>query len=358
MADTTTGLAQLEAEHRQLEEEKRQRIGGSDISAIVGLNPYKSAFDVWVRLTGQEHLLKTAADDDDEEEKDSDGEQDDHADRLELGRLLEEPIAQRYTLKTGIALRPLGELVHPVYDWAGGHIDREAVDGSRDVECKSVDPWDRERQWSMPGEVQRVPEYVTIQVCWYLTMRGYSRPHHIAAQRGFRPLQVYPFNPTDQIQRIGANLMEQAHQFITKYVKTGNPPPLGDGPAAKAFLAKHHMLDPKKQLAPAPPGAEDLARRYEQAKTLADKWAKEKKAIRNDIAALVGDRYGLAGETFTATWPEVPEKTEAVTDHEALCRELCEDNEIEIPAELIQKHTRIVTVRKGYRTFKVNTKKG
>jgi predicted phage-related endonuclease len=271
---------------------------------------------------------------------------------------LEEPIAQRYTRKTGIALRPLGELVHPVYNWAGGHIDREAVDESLDVECKSVDPWDRERQWSLPGEVQRVPEYVTLQVCWYLTMRGYSRPHHIAAQRGFRPLQVYPFNPTDQIQRIGANLLEQAHQFIEKYVKTGNPPPLGDGPAADGFLARFHMKDPKKELSPAPPGTAELVARYEQAKSLSDKWTKEKKAIRNDIAALVGDRYGLAGESFTATWPETPSKTEAVTDYAAVAMELAEDNELEIPVELIQKHTQILTVRKGYRTFKVNTKKG
>ena len=34
-------------------EERRHFIGGSDIGAILGLNPYKSPVDVWMEKTGK-----------------------------------------------------------------------------------------------------------------------------------------------------------------------------------------------------------------------------------------------------------------------------------------------------------------
>ncbi|RPI49081.1 MAG: hypothetical protein EHM49_10505, partial [Deltaproteobacteria bacterium] len=39
--------------------DRRKGIGGTDISAIVGLNPHKTALDVWLEKTGNAEPIPT-----------------------------------------------------------------------------------------------------------------------------------------------------------------------------------------------------------------------------------------------------------------------------------------------------------
>ena len=39
---------------------RRQGIGGSDVSIIAGINPFKSVYQLWLDKTGQTELLQTS----------------------------------------------------------------------------------------------------------------------------------------------------------------------------------------------------------------------------------------------------------------------------------------------------------
>ena len=54
---------------------------------------------------------------------------------------------------------------------------------------------------------------------------------------------------------------------------------------------------------------------------------------------------------YRATWPVIPGSSDVVTDWESLVRDL----DVEVPAELIAKHSRMVEKRAAYRRLAVNT---
>lgn len=327
-------------QRRDLLEERRHLIGGSDVPAILGLSSFgRTGLDVWMRLVGMGELGNP-----------------DMQDRFELGLLLEEPIAQRYTRKTGVTLRkPGGLLVHPKYPWAGGHIDRESVDGARDVECKTVDAWGV-AEWSDPskGEPVRVPEDYALQVMWYLWLRLWERRHDIAAQIGFQPLRVYPFLPDDQtLRQVTAAVVERVHEWYERYVVTKEPPPLGAGEGAKRWL-KSRFPRPDTEMVAAYPEAEEIRRLAMEAEEKAAEWTAKEEAFKNQLRAMIGDHYGIAGEGWKITWPRIPEQTKAVTDWPAIVKEL----ELTIPEEVWLRHTRTVVVREAYRRLSPLSRKG
>lgn len=52
-SDTMNTVSMIQLKNREEWLQNRTRIGGSDASAIVGLNPYKSNTDLWLEKTGQ-----------------------------------------------------------------------------------------------------------------------------------------------------------------------------------------------------------------------------------------------------------------------------------------------------------------
>lgn len=84
-------------------------IGGSDAGAIIGLNPYNSAFSVWAEKTGQvpefEGNISTR-----------------------VGTYLEDLVAKLFAEETGKQVQRLNfTLVNPDYPWACANIDREII---------------------------------------------------------------------------------------------------------------------------------------------------------------------------------------------------------------------------------------
>ena len=88
-------------------------IGASEIASVAGLNPYGSPWSVY--------LAKTVP-----------GWEIEQTDAMELGHLLEEPLAKFYARRTpGVTLRPSSTVAHPEHPWALATPDREVlVDGA------------------------------------------------------------------------------------------------------------------------------------------------------------------------------------------------------------------------------------
>lgn len=129
-------------------------IGSSDAATAVGLNPYKSALELWMEKTG-----RVAP-----EEK-SPGMDDPRY----WGTLLEPFVADSYQQKTGRKVRRVNAVLqHPTFNFMLANIDREVV-GCPDVqilECKTAGEFGS-RLWR-----DGVPEYVQLQVQHQLAVTG------------------------------------------------------------------------------------------------------------------------------------------------------------------------------------------
>lgn len=137
-------------------EVRKSGIGGSDAAAAVGLNPHKSALELWMEKTGRDAHLH----------------QPDPTDTREpvfWGSLLEPIVAAAYTQQTGNRVRKVNAVLrHPTVPYMLANLDREIV-GALDVqilECKTAGEFGA-RLWK-----EGVPEYVQLQVQHQLAVTG------------------------------------------------------------------------------------------------------------------------------------------------------------------------------------------
>jgi putative phage-type endonuclease len=133
-------------------EHRRKSIGGSDASAIVGMNPYSSPYTVWADKLG-----KLPEKEDNEP--------------MRLGRDLEEYVAQRFTEATGKKVRRENNiLINPEYPFAHANVDRMMVGEDAGLECKTTSALNLKRFKN--GEF---PDTYYAQCVHYLAVTGCQR---------------------------------------------------------------------------------------------------------------------------------------------------------------------------------------
>lgn len=129
--------------------ERKRGIGGSDIGAILGVNPYKSSRDLALEKLG---LLP-------EPEMNS---------AMERGTRLESLVADLFTEKTGIEVREEKQMiVHPDHDWMLGNVDRLTVPDQAilEIKCPGMAVFSRVRREGLPMAWRA-------QLEWYLALSG------------------------------------------------------------------------------------------------------------------------------------------------------------------------------------------
>lgn len=163
---------------------RRQGIGGSDIAAVAGLNPYKSAYELYLEKRGE---LPVAPADPQEKQ------------RLLFGHLLEDAIANAYCIVRGEregrevrVRRDSMSLNRADTPWAFAHIDRRVVGEHRGLELKNVGPHAHFESWGPEGSDQ-VPDHMLIQCQWYMWITGYHT-WDLAALHGGNDLRIYTIN--------------------------------------------------------------------------------------------------------------------------------------------------------------------
>ena len=182
--------------------EREKGIGGSDGAAILGLNPYKTADEVY------------------EDKKGLSEEQEDN-DRMKAGRLFEDAIAQWYSEKEAEKVANVNRiLVHPKYSFIRANVDRRIVGKKKVLECKNVDGFTfRRGDW---GEeyTDNVPEYYFIQVHHYMLFPQFGEAGDLAACVGGNQLKTYNFEPDKEI----AEMMVETYAHFWDNLEKGIRP--------------------------------------------------------------------------------------------------------------------------------------
>jgi putative phage-type endonuclease len=265
---------------------RRRGIGGSDVSAIVGLNSWRTPLQTWLEKTG----IYTP--------------DDDPSEAMEWGNLLEPVVADEFSRRSGVpTVEYRALLAHPEHDWMLANVDRlipkdpvERVELGGVYEGKTTSPWQR-KEWAD----NKVPDHALLQTQHYLgvTHLPYA---YIAVLIGGQRLEWRRVERDDELI---ARLVELEHEFWQRVEQMDPPAPTE---ADSAFLGEVWSPAPESTLVLTPDLLDALAAR--EAAKAAEKQAKALAAeAEARIKLALGDHeYGVTDAgVVVCSWREIPE---------------------------------------------------
>ena len=128
--------------------DRQAGIGGSDASAVAGINPWKSSVQVYL-------------------EKKEENPKEKHSIQMELGNRLEGLVAELFTEATGLKVRNVnGVLWNEKYPYARANIDRAIVGEKAFLECKTTGRYSS-KEWQ-----NGIQPHYEIQCLHYMAVTG------------------------------------------------------------------------------------------------------------------------------------------------------------------------------------------
>jgi len=304
-----------ESEYAEWLEKRRGYLGGTDISAIMHLNPWKSEHDVYLEKCNLvEPRAPTLA--------------------MRRGILLEPYIAQLYTETTGEEVVKSNTYLHPRYDFLGVNPDYELVnDDNRLLECKTANQF-MTREWGEEGTDEAPIQYV-IQTMWQMHITG-RKVCDIGVLFSGMDFRIYTVQYDEDL---GNALQEKAIEFWTNHVVPRIEPPISGFESDKEWLSSKYQFDTGGTIQ-ATPEIEELCNQLIEIRKKEKEVEFEKNLIENQIKEYMGENAYLMTGMGLFSWKRSKESISV--DWKSLSAELSQD--------LIDKYA---TTRPGIRRFTV-----
>jgi putative phage-type endonuclease len=300
--------------------DRKKGIGGTDISAIVGMNPFKTPLDVFLDKTGQK-----------EEIPDNEN--------MWWGREMEPVLAKRYEKETGTKLfipKPKTlpyRLQSPEWYLASPDalvapslmIPTPVSQGGVDFKTSG-----KPQDWGEPG-TDDVPQHYIIQAEWYMGLTGAQWWDIAVLLMGFtRKFAIYRINRDDEL--IG-DLTDAGERFWKDHVLANVAPDLDGSKSATEYIKRKYPYDLGPMLEPT--DAEILADldRYREVRGQLKHLESVESMYENRLKELVADFSGMQGSWGKITWKK--SKDSQVTDWKSAVMSLSED----LRNELIQEYS-------------------
>lgn len=257
----------------QQKEERRTGIGGSDVAAVCGLSPWRTALDVFLEKTGDVAPI-------------------DETPAMYWGKRLEDVVADEYARREGVDLRRVNRTLrakdHP---FMLAHIDRQVLDGARILECKTA----RDSQdWGEEG-TDDVPIFYLTQCLHYMIVSGRDvcdLAVLFLLERDFRIYRIgFDRDTADRVIDLEADFWQR--------VEEGNPPPPVNTADTRKLFPQH--VDSEIEATPSVLAAIDRLREIDSE---ARELEAEREARRLEVQIHMGDNAGLYDPTGLpiATW--------------------------------------------------------
>jgi len=288
---------------------RRQSIGGSEVSAIIGLNPYASAYSLWAERTGRTPAFEGNL-------------------RTRIGEALEDTVARLFEETSGIRVQRTNFIWYNT-DFPHMHAspDRLSVSGKIGLEIKTTSAfnWDKFRGEEFPAQYYA-------QAVDYMAILEYKE-WYIAVLIGNHALKIYQLVRDESIPRpewVDGRLyveegeitaLRDAVQGFWTCLETDTAPGIDGSEATTETLEEVYPMDDAAE-----PmtffGRDGLVEEWfsiaEQAKALDARKAE----IKNILCADMGSAYeGICGD-HKVTWKEQTRNTfdhkKAVKDHPEL----------------------------------------
>lgn len=195
---------------------RKTGLGGSDAGIIAGVNSFKTLFELWSEKTG------IGADEQGDRQTPERA-----AERMRIGSMLEEFIANYFATLTGKKLRRCGMLRSVENPFMFANVDRLVLGENAILECKNTSVWNKD-EW----EGDNIPDSYYCQIQHYMAVGNYDKCYIAALIGGDRFVWKEVLRNEEDIQA----LITAEKEFWEEYVKPKKlPPPEGTDKYRKAI---------------------------------------------------------------------------------------------------------------------------
>ncbi|MDM8235435.1 YqaJ viral recombinase family protein [[Ruminococcus] torques] len=255
---------------------RKQGIGGSDAGAVCGLNPYRTAIQVYY-------------------DKTSDLIEDVDNEAMRQGRELEEYVARRFCEASGKKVRRANAMFYDEKNpFMIADVDRMIVGENAGLECKTASPYSEEkwRDDKIPLSYQ-LQCYHYMSVCnadsWYIAVLIYGRD-----------FKYYKIERDDEVIE---NLIRIEKEFWNEYVlKQVIPDPDGSKTADVAIAER---FKESKSITIPLTGFDERLERRQELLSLLEKIETEKRQIDQELKLYLGDAEIAENESYRVSWKNI-----------------------------------------------------
>lgn len=284
---------------------RKHGIGGSDAGAVCGLNPYRTAIQVYYDKTSEEiRQIDNEA--------------------MRQGRELEEYVARRFCEASGKKVRRANAIFYDEKNpFMIADVDRMIVGENAGLECKTVSPYMAD-QWS-DG---KIPLYYQIQ-CYHYMVVCKADAWYIAVLIYGREFKYYRIERDDEVIE---NLIRIEKEFWNNHVLPRvMPDPDGSKTADIAIAERFKDTQDTTILLS---GFDERLRRRQELLTVMEHMEKEKRQIDQELKIYLGNAETAENEHYRVSWKNVSRSS---LDEKRLKEE---------EPEIYEKYCRITTSRR------------
>lgn len=260
---------------------RQNSIGGSEAAAILGMNPWKSPYQLWLEKTG-------SAEPEDISDKDV----------VHFGTILEPIVAQEFCLREGKKVKKCGLYRSKQHPFMTASFDRLIVGEPAGLECKTTSAY-KGKDW----EEGKIPPSYYVQCQHYMMVSGLPK-WYIACLIGGNKFVTWEI---DRDEGDIAALMEAETKFWERVQDRVPPDVDGSESCTKALQKKFTGGQVEPVILPAE--TMELLTRLDELKELEADVKTQKQDIQNRICAMLGDNeVGIARDADgerKVTWKTV-----------------------------------------------------
>lgn len=258
-------------------------IGGSDVSVIAGVNPFRSIFQLWLEKTGEVEPEET------------------ENDNTHFGNVLEPVVKREFSKRTGLKVRAKRALLQSEeYPFMLADLDGVIYENGKMnlFEAKTASAYKQEI-WE-----KGIPEEYVLQVQHYMAVTGAEKTYLAALVGGNRFYWKVIRRDEQKIAEIIA--LEKA--FWEENVLAGKEP-VPDGSGATTDFLNEKYASSNGNTILLPEEALGLCRRYEELSGQLNELQDKKDAVSNQLKNfLKNNESGVIGE-YRVTWKQVTSMT-------------------------------------------------
>lgn len=242
--------------------ERTKGIGGSDASVILGFNPWKSPFQLYIEKTGgQVEEINNEA--------------------IYWGNVLEDVVAKEFSRVTGKKVRKRNVMFrHPEHDFMIANIDRDVVGEKALLECKTTNAFNADA-W----EGDHIPPAYICQLQHYMAVLGYEKAY-IAVLIGGQKFVWKELERDDEFIEL---MIEAEKEFWEEHVMKNIPPEIDGTNSASELLKKMYPQDNGETVMLESDKAETLIEAIESIKSEIKKKNTLLKEYENKLKLMIGD---------------------------------------------------------------------
>lgn len=269
-------ISTLNLDHEEWLRYRKQGIGGSDAGAVCGLNPYKTAMEVYHDKTTDEV-----------ERVDNEA--------MKQGRAFEEYVARRFMEATGKKVRRSNAIYcDEKNSFMIADVDRLIVGENTGLECKTASPFmaDKWKDGRIPMSYQ-IQCHHYMSVCnadsWYIAVLIYGKE--------------FKYYRIERDEQIIEDLIQIERSFWNENVlKKIMPSP--DGTKITDQVLAEYFGQAEKTSIPLTGFDERLKRRQELINIM-DRMDREKKQIEQELKLYLGNAESAENEHYRVSWKAV-----------------------------------------------------